>query len=427
MFQMLWAVVLFATAILADKGVYEVTGGGGFRGLYVELEPLLFQKLGGPDGDGDFFYLYHEISLWKLGIGRNTTEKFEHYKASGRDGDPLGWTTITNWTSEQTVTKLTWRVIKKTSLASTLKETETNRGSATLDGGAICLDKSSKKWIMLAGDDSRMCDSNNDCLEVWDEDCLGEDFNGSEALVIQGGESRIEGFYNLTRRKDAVPLFYSRVDGWGYLRWWRGHDGKGEWLVGGASKGVVVEVYRVQGDRSAVPTSNWKDIEGNLVPDLRISSDSISIKVLPGKHENITCEGKDGELLQMSWEDDRICDGVVWDCKMGRDERHCTSHSDADVLVDYGPNEQLLVYAIAISVISAVVTLLCCVALILFVRRKKFRKKEENSKDWDKNPDYGTYAYDGIDTMEVIDYNGVYGELEGGDRGDQIKDNNPYY
>ena len=49
--EMLWVVVLTATNILADKGVYEVTGGG-FRILYVELEQLLFyQKLGGPRGD----------------------------------------------------------------------------------------------------------------------------------------------------------------------------------------------------------------------------------------------------------------------------------------------------------------------------------------------------------------------------------------
>ena len=198
MLSLVVLLLLGVTTGWADNGVFEVNGGP-FRGLYVELEqPLLFQKLGGPVRDGDFHYLYHESSVWKLGIGKNENEKFEHYKASGRDGDPLGWTVTLGWAA----TKPAWSAIKKTSLASTLKETEANRGSATLDGGAICLDKSSKKWIMLAGDDSRMCDSNNDCLEAWDEDCLGKDFNGSAALVIHGGESRIEGVYNLTRHKD---------------------------------------------------------------------------------------------------------------------------------------------------------------------------------------------------------------------------------
>ena len=112
---------------------------------------------------------------------------------------------------------------------------------------------------------------------------------------------------------------------------------------------------------------------------------------------------------------------------MGRDERLCPSHADADVLVDYGHNKPLLVYAISISVASAVVTLLCCVAVLILVRRKKLRKKGENFKDWDKNSDYGTYAYYGNDTVEAIDQNALYGGLEGEDKGDQIKDNNPDY
>ena len=47
--------------------------------------------------------------------------------------------------------------MKKTCVASTLNQTETNQGSATLDGVAICLETSSKNWIMLAGDESRIC------------------------------------------------------------------------------------------------------------------------------------------------------------------------------------------------------------------------------------------------------------------------------
>ena len=63
--------------------------------------------------------------------------------------------------------------------------------------------------------------------------------------------------------------------------------------------------------------------------------------------------------------------------------------------------------------------------MLLFVRRKRIKKTEEKFKDRDENPDYGTYAYDGVDTMEVVDYNEVYGGLEGGEKGDQI--NNPYF
>ena len=91
--------------------------------------------------------------------------------------------------------------------------------------------------------------------------------------------------------------------------------------------------------------------------------------------------------------------------------------------MNYGHNEYLLGFAVAISAISAVATLLCFFAVLLFVRRKRIKKTEEKFKDRDKNPDYGTYAYDGVDTMEVVDYNEVYGGLEGGEKGDQIKDN----
>ena len=71
--------------------------------------------------------------------------------------------------------------------------------------------------------------------------------------------------------------------------------------------------------------------------------------------------------------------------------------------MDYGHNEYLLGFAIAISAISAVATLLCFVAVLLFVRRKRIKKTEEKFKDLDKNPDYGTYAYDGVYTMEGWD------------------------
>ena len=51
------------------------------------------------------------------------------------------------------------------------------------------------------------------------------------------------------------------------------------------------------------------------------------------KDEDITCEGKDGELLHLDPEDARICDGVNWDCKEGRDERSCDFHTPSDFVL----------------------------------------------------------------------------------------------
>ena len=180
-----------------------------------------------------YLCLQPSTSEWKLGAGKKPENKGVTYEgvtytASGGDGDPSSLTNISDWKSDQQANPPIWYVIKKTSVASTLNQTKANQGFATLDGGAICVEKISKKWIMLDGDDARMCDSNEDCEGAWDEDCLGEDFEGPETLVIEGGESRIEGEYNLTRSKESIPLFYSRVGDWGYIsviRWWRGGFG----------------------------------------------------------------------------------------------------------------------------------------------------------------------------------------------------------
>ena len=59
---------------------------------------------------------------------------------------------------------------------------EANNGSTTLDGGALCLNQTSDKWIILNGEDSRICDSNQDCQNAWDEkDCTK---SSNEALTI---------------------------------------------------------------------------------------------------------------------------------------------------------------------------------------------------------------------------------------------------
>ena len=44
------------------------------------------------------------------------------------------------------------------------------------------MNETTDKWIMLSGDDSRICDSNQDCQNAWDEkDCTK---SSNEALTI---------------------------------------------------------------------------------------------------------------------------------------------------------------------------------------------------------------------------------------------------
>ena len=268
---MIWSVflVLYAKNTLAEKRVYEITGKDGTNGLYVETEhSQVFQNIG--DKKLYLFRQSEELTEWRIGYGESINETQEYFKASGgKDKPPVdGWTNMKG-DSE----RIDWKVIKKPTLVSSLNETETNSGSATFDGGALCLEKMTKdKWIMLEGDDPKICDSNKDCKEGWDEICLGKDFNGTEALTIAGSETKTRGVYKLTRNQKSFPQFYSRVDGWGIISWWRGHDGNGEWLtIGGGKTGGLGAVYRAKGNQTTLPLTNWRDANGSVVSDLLVT------------------------------------------------------------------------------------------------------------------------------------------------------------
>ena len=213
---MIWSVflVLYAKNTLAEKRVYEITGKDGTNGLYVETEhSQVFQNIG--DKKLYLFRQSEELTEWRIGYGESINETQEEYKASGgKDEPPVdGWTNM-NGDSD----RINFKVEKRPTLVSSLKETEANSGSATFDGGALCLEKVTKdKWIMLEGGDPKICDSNEDCKEGWDEVCLGKELKGT-ALKISGGETKTRGLYELKKNQDSVPLFYSKMDKSGYIR-----------------------------------------------------------------------------------------------------------------------------------------------------------------------------------------------------------------
>ena len=223
---MLWSVflVLCAKSTLAEKRVYEIIGKkSGPIGLYVETgETQVFQNIG-KTAVGRNMYLFRRsdvLNEWRIGFGETIKDlEKESYKASGGKDEPPadGWTTMEGYSD-----RINFTVTKKPTLVSSLKETVANSGSATLDGGALCLDKTSDrntaKWIMLEGDDPKICDSNEDYKEGWDEVCLEKAFKGPEALKISGGETKTRGVYELKRNNASVPLFYSKMDKSGYIR-----------------------------------------------------------------------------------------------------------------------------------------------------------------------------------------------------------------
>ena len=139
-------------------------------------------------------------------------------------------------------------------------------------------------------------------------------------------------------RTSRGPLRYSRFDGVGFVRWWRGHGGEGEWLIGGAKDAVISGFYVSHGHENAVLESlNWTNASGSLVSNFSITFSNSSIKALLGQEildeEDITCEDRSGGILQMERGDKRICDGHTWDCKYGRDERSCLFHKNLTSIV----------------------------------------------------------------------------------------------
>ena len=102
-------------------------------------------------------------------------------------------------------------------------------------------------------------------------------------------------------------------------------------MIGGAKDGVIEKVYSAPGHKNAtIGSLDWTDARGSSASDLLVKPTNLNIETLLGretlKEEFITCEGRDGKLLQMKRADNRTCDGHTWDCKNGRDERSCSFH-----------------------------------------------------------------------------------------------------
>ena len=157
-FQMI-CIVLLCTAALAERRVYEITDTNEIiAGLYVETEdPHTFQQLGGPDDEGYFLYLYNRPNnpmKWMLGDGKTKKRMTDPYSAQAHNQDKQE-PPQNGWKSTKTGRKQRFKVLRRSSLVSTLEDTEGNSGSFSLDGGAVCKDRSSNTWFMFTGKGSQ--------------------------------------------------------------------------------------------------------------------------------------------------------------------------------------------------------------------------------------------------------------------------------
>ena len=173
----MFCIVLLYTAVSAERGVYEITDTDEIiAGLYVETEdPSTFQQLGGPDDEGYFLYLYsrpNNPTKWMLGDGKNKKRITNPYSAQAHM-QKMHEPPQDGWTSTKTGRTQRFKVSRRSSLLSTLEDTEAKGGSFTLDGGAVCKDQSSNKWFILtAGKGSEKCKDGKDCQEDVSQFCL---------------------------------------------------------------------------------------------------------------------------------------------------------------------------------------------------------------------------------------------------------------
>ena len=184
-FQM-FCIFLLCKAALAERRVFEITDTDEIiAGLYVETEdPNAFQQLGGPDDEGYFLYLYNRPNnptKWMLGDGKTKKRITDPYSAEAHM-QKMHEPPQNGWTSTKTGKIQRFKVLRRSSLLSTLEETEANGGSFALAGGAVCKDQGSNKWFLLtAGKGSQKCMDGKDCQEDISQFCLRRENDRLEA------------------------------------------------------------------------------------------------------------------------------------------------------------------------------------------------------------------------------------------------------
>ena len=167
-------VFCFST-VLANTKVYEISGTDGFfKGLYVEtkngLNEQTFQQLGESFSDGSRLFLFrqHEWSKkWWLGGWKEGTQFTVKFTAEAK-WDHKSVPPENGWKMIKSGLTKALKVTERPSLLSSLEQTEASGGSLTSDGGIICLETNSKRWIMIASDKSKICDKRKYCQNSLD-------------------------------------------------------------------------------------------------------------------------------------------------------------------------------------------------------------------------------------------------------------------
>ena len=206
-------------------------------------------------------------------------------------------------------------------------------GGQTSEGVVCKPPGEDRKFIFINSTDDRICDFKKDCEAGWDERlCLGPRFEGTESLLISGGDRQTNGVYSLVRDDEGEPSYYSRIDGGSYL------SKRQDWQIsaGDSLSDKVIRYKRKRGKSDTVPYDGWEKVNEGInegekdrrtTSNLVVSSssgdtDQLVREELVEVGEGVVCAGKWGDLLQIDFGDPQLCNNEE-DCVEGRDERFC--------------------------------------------------------------------------------------------------------
>ena len=215
------SVIILILAIAAKDAegatkAFQVSGTGDSRdeGFYIEDEDEThFKKIGEPDEDGDYYYLWLDEATWfsnggwKMGDGKNFSEVDVWYFAEGGqlDAPPTSGWKYDDLFSQHAEQPNNIRVKPFPSLVSTSKQTEEAGGSLTMEGGVLCLDEKDK-WIHVR----EVCARKKfQCQNQMDRNaCLDLDLVSTRSQTVEEGGSW---------KKDGGIVCVSQDRGWKHL------------------------------------------------------------------------------------------------------------------------------------------------------------------------------------------------------------------
>ena len=164
---------LMSTALVADlPSVYVVEVWEGFDGIYEEEKypRLHFKRIGQPDSDGDYSFLYREPDhpdTWTFGYGEDFSNVRPYYRAPARAGKPAS----TQWKSVGDEFTRDFKVVEVKNITAAGLTKKLEEEDVIQEETILCLSSKflTQIVVVIPKDDCRICNMNRDCKQGLDE------------------------------------------------------------------------------------------------------------------------------------------------------------------------------------------------------------------------------------------------------------------